>query len=245
MGPKARSRLAVSDGIVEWHPTVKDLPLQERPRERLIQRGAGSLSTTELLAIILRGGAPGLPVTRLAEQLIARYHGLSGLSRIAISALCEERGMGEAKATQLKAALELGRRYQIEQPEERLQVRSPADVAGLLMQEMAALEQEQFRVLLLDTKNRVLAVRTLYDGTVNSSTIRVGEVFREAVRQNAPAIVVVHNHPSGDPAPSPEDVRVTEAIIQGGKTLDIELLDHVIIGQHRFASLKEKGLAFR
>lgn len=240
-----RAGLGVSDGAVEWHPTVKDLPQHERPRERLVEQGAGALSTSELLAIILRGGVPGLPVTRMAEQLLAKYRGLGGLVRAPISELCTERGLGEAKATQLKAALELGRRYQIEQPDERLQVRSPADVANLLMMEMGALEQEQFRVLLLDTKNRVLAVRKLYDGSVNSSLIRVGEVFREAVRQNAPAIVAVHNHPSGDPTPSPEDVRVTEALIQGGKLLDIELVDHVIIGQQRFASLKERGLGFR
>jgi DNA repair protein RadC len=245
MAPKAKVALAVSEAAVEWYPTVKDLPAQERPRERLIKHGASTLSTAELLAIILRGGVPGLPVTRLAEQLVAKYHDLAGLARAPISALCEERGLGEAKATQLKAALELGRRYAIEQPEEKYQVRSPADVAGLLMLEMQSLEQEQFRVLLLDTKNRVLAVRKLYEGSVNSSTIRIAEVFREAVRQNAPAIVAVHNHPSGDPTPSPEDVRVTEAIIQAGNMLDVDVLDHIVIGHGRFVSLKERGLGFR
>ena len=247
MSNKARGERGVADGVVEWHPTVKDLPQHERPRERLLQGGADSLSTQDLLAIILRAGVPGLPVTHLAERLLVKYRGLGGLARAPISALCEERGIGEAKAAQLKAALTLARRFLDEDPQEKAQVRSPLDAAELLRLEMQSLEQEQFRVLLLDTKNRVLAVRKLYDGTVNSSTIRVAEVFREAVRQNSPAIVAVHNHPSGDPTPSPEDVRVTEALIAGGKLLDVEVLDHIIIGHGHgnYVSLKQRGLAFR
>lgn len=235
-------------GQVEWHPKIKDLPSSERPRERLLQNGASSLSTTELLAIILRtgtrtGGASH-NVTRLAEDLVTSFKGLSGLSRAAVSDLCRQKGVGMAKATQIKAALELGRRLLVEQPEESPQVRAPEHVANLLQLEMAALEHEQFRVVLLDTKNRVIRIHKLYDGTVNTSLVRVAEVFREAVRQNSAAIVVVHNHPSGDPTPSQEDVRLTAEIVRAGRLLDVDVLDHVVIGRKGFVSLRERGLGF-
>jgi DNA repair protein RadC len=129
-------------------------------------------------------------------------------------------------------------------PEERFTIRSPADIAQLLMAEMSHLEQEHFKVLTMDTRNRVLADTTLYIGSLNASHIRVGEVFREAVKRNAAAIIVVHNHPSGDPTPSPEDVEVTRHIYAAGEMIDIELLDHLIIGQQRFISLRERGLGF-
>jgi len=156
--------------------------------------------------------------------------------------LCAERGVGEAKAAQLKAALELGKRLVSTQPEERAVVRSPQDVANLLMADMGLLDQEQLRVVLLNTKNQVISVPEVYRGSVSTSLIRVSEVFREAVRENCPAIIVVHNHPSGDPTPSQEDVQVTEQMVNAGRLLDIEVLDHLIIGQQRYVSLKEQGL---
>ncbi len=233
---------------VEWHPKIKDLPSSERPRERLLQFGAGSLSTTELLAIILRTGTrtggTSHNVTRVAEDLVTSFKGLNGLARAAASDLCRQKGVGPAKAAQVKAALELARRLLKEQPEEAYQVRSPADVANLLRLEMSALEHEQFRVLLLDTKNRMIQDHKLYDGTVNTSLVRVAEVFREAVRQNAAAVVVVHNHPSGDPVPSREDIRLTTEIVRAGKLLDIDVLDHVVVATRGFISLREKGLGF-
>ncbi|MBI4320338.1 MAG: DNA repair protein RadC [Chloroflexi bacterium] len=236
--------LTVVSQTVEWRPTIKDLPQDERPRERLVRHGASELSTPELLAIVLRTGVPSRTVTKVAEDLLLDFKGLTGLARASISEICEHRGVGEAKATQLKAALEIGRRLLLEQPEERRQVRSPFDVFDMLRLEMAPLEHEQFKIVLLDTKNRVMTVKKLYEGSVNTSIVRVGEVFREAVRQNAAAIVVVHNHPSGDPAPSAEDVRVTQEMAQAGKLLDVEVLDHVIIGGASFVSLKERGLGF-
>ena len=142
------------------------------------------------------------------------------------------------------AALELGRRLMVASPLQRPQITSPADAANLLLLEMSALEQEQLRVLLLDTKNYVLGSRTIYMGNANTTVIRVGEIFREAVRENTTALILAHNHPSGDPTPSPEDVQVTRRIIEAGKLLDIEVLDHLIIGQQRYVSLKERGLAF-
>jgi len=229
---------------VEYRPMIRDLPVGERPRERLERYGAEALSTAELLAIILRTGVGGQSVLELATALLAKYGGLAGLARAGFHELQAEKGIGPAKVTQLKAALELGRRLLLTSPDERPQVRSPADAANLLLLEMSLLEQEHFRVILLDTRNRVMAVPTVYVGSLNTSFIRVSEVFREAVKQNSAAIIIVHNHPSGDPTPSPDDVMVTKQIVEAGKLLDIEVLDHLIIGQNRFVSLKERGLGF-
>jgi DNA repair protein RadC len=229
----------------EYRPMIRDLPAGERPRERLAHAGEGALSTTELLAIILRTGVGGESVLDMARRLLARYGGLPGLARASFAELQAEKGLGSAKTAQLKAALELGRRMLLASPaEDRFVVRSPADVAQLLMAEMAHLEQEHFRVLYLDTRNRLLDIETVYVGSLNASHIRVGEVFRDAVKRNCAAIIVAHNHPSGDPTPSPEDVEVTRQLVAAGNLLDIEVLDHLIIGQQRFVSLRERGLGF-
>ena len=239
-----KKRKVTAEDFVEWHPKIKDLPPAERPTERLLSSGTGALSTPELIAVILRTGVEGRNVTRLAEDLLAKAGGLNGLLRAPVSEIRSHRGVGKVKAAQLKAALELGRRLREEAPEERRQVRSPADIADLLLLEMGALEHEQFRVVLLDTKNRVVSVRKLYDGSVNMSLVRVAEVFKGAIRENCPALVVVHNHPSGDPTPSREDIRVTRDIAQAGRLLEVDVLDHVILGRGRYESLKERGLGF-
>ena len=236
--------MASKETQVEYRPTIKDLPLDERPRERLARAGEGALSTTELLAIILRTGVGGESVLDMAARLLSSYGGLPGLARASFAELQAEKGLGPAKTAQLKAALELGRRMLLASPENRLVVRSPADVAQLMIAEMAHLEQEHFRALYLDTRNRLLGVETVYVGSLNASHIRVSEVFREAVKRNCAAIIVVHNHPSGDPTPSPEDVEVTRHLAAAGSLLDIEVLDHLIIGQQRFVSLRERGLGF-
>ncbi len=223
---------------------IRDLPAEERPRERLARVGEGALSTSELLAIILRTGVGGESVLDLARRLLSSYGGLPGLARASFAELQAEKGLGEAKTAQLKAALELGRRMLLASPEDRLIVRSPADVAQLVVAEMAHLAQEHFRVLYLDTRNRLLGSETVYVGTLNASHIRVGEVFRDAVKRNCAAIIAVHNHPSGDPTPSPEDVEVTRQLVAAGNLLDIEVLDHLIVGQQRFVSLRERGLGF-
>lgn len=229
----------------EYVLMIRDLPLDLRPRERMLYAGPSALSTAELLAIILRVGNKGENVVRMAERLLSEFGGVTGLAQANFEELCAAYGMGEAKATQIKAALELGRRLMAASPAERLQVRSPVDVANLLMLEMSLLEQEQLRVVLLDTKNFVIKVHTVYSGSLNSAVVRVGEVFREPIRSNSASIAVVHNHPSGDPTPSPEDVRVTEMIVEAGALLDIDVLDHLIIGRNRFVSLKERGLGFK
>jgi DNA repair protein RadC len=228
----------------EYRPTIKDLPVDERPRERLEHAGETALSTTELLAIILRTGVGGESVLDMAQRLLSRYGGLPGLARASFAELEAEKGLGKAKTSQLKAALELGRRMLLASPEERFVVRSPADVAQLLMAEMSHLEQEHFRVLYLDTRNRLMGTKTVYVGSLNASHIRVSEVFRDAVKRNCAAIIVAHNHPSGDPTPSPEDLDVTRLLVTAGNLLDIEVLDHLVFGQQRFVSLRERGLGF-
>jgi DNA repair protein RadC len=229
----------------QYQPTIHDMPAGERPRERLEHYGAAALSNAELLAIILRSGVKGQSVLNLAQALLAKHGGLTGLARASFADLCAEHGLGPAKATQLKAALELGRRLLVESPDARPQVTSPADAANLVLLEMGVLEKEEVRVMILDTRNRVLAIPTIYVGSLNTNVVRIAELFRDAIKQNAAAIIVVHNHPSGDPTPSPEDVRLTEMLVQAGKLLDVEVLDHLIIGQGRFVSLKERGLGFR
>lgn len=231
--------------VVEYRPMIRDLPTGERPRERLLHYGPGALSTAELLAIILRVGASGENVVRVAERLLARYQGLPGIAQATIDELCQEKGIGPAKAVEIKAALELGRRLLVAAPHERPQVRAPADAANLLMAEMSLLSQEHLRVVLLDTRNRVLGIPTIYIGSLNAASVRVGEIFREAIRANSAAMIVVHNHPSGDPTPSPDDVQVTRLIVEAGSLLHIDVLDHLVIGRQRFVSLKERGLGFK
>ncbi len=232
------------DSPIEYHPMIRDLPVGERPRERLQHYGPAALATAELIAIMLRMGVAGQSAVALAQSLLAQFDGLPGLARATIAELCTIKGIGEAKAVQLKAALELGRRLLIASPQDRPQIKSPADAANLLMMEMSLFDQEHLRVILLDTKNHVLAIETVYQGNVNTAVIRVGELFRDAIRQNCAAIIVVHNHPSGDPTPSPEDVHITEQMVEAGNLLDIEVLDHIIVGNQRYVSLKERGLGF-
>ena len=230
----------------EPRPTyrITDLHVADRPRERLASLGAQALSSAELIAILLRVGVKGENAVALGQRLLKKFGGLSGLHRAPFNELKKQHGIAEAKAAQIKAAIELGRRLTLESPEERPAVNSPADAAALVTYEMSALEQEHLRVILLDRRNRVLETVEVYKGSVNSSQVRVGEVFKEAIRKNASALIVVHNHPSGDPTPSPDDVAVTRAIVQAGKLLDLEVLDHMVIGQGRWVSMKERGLGF-
>ena len=231
-------------GAEEYRLTIHDLPEGERPRERLGLHGAAALSNAELLAILLRTGTAHENVLQLSTRLLVQHEGLTGLARASFEELCQERGLGRAKVTQIKAALELGRRLVATSPEARPQIRSPGDAANLIQAEMSLMEQEQLRILMLYTKNRVIRAHTLYVGSLNANHMRVGELFREAIRANCAAIIVAHNHPSGDPTPSPEDVQVTREIVKAGNTLDIDVLDHLIIGQQRYVSLKERGLGF-
>ncbi len=230
--------------MVEYHIGLKHLPAAERPRERLMAIGAENLRDSELLAIILRTGHQKASALELAESILVKLGGFDGLARAGIADLCTINGLGPAKAIELKATFEIGRRPLALRPAERPQVRSPEDLARLMMGSMSTLEQEHLRVVLLNTKNRVLAEEEICRGSLNSAAVRVGEIFREPIRQNAAAVILVHNHPSGDPSPSPEDVRLTAAAREAGDLLDIELLDHLVIGRGDFVSLRERGLGF-
>ncbi len=236
--------MVATTDVTIYRPTVREMPEGERPRERMERYGAATLQTSELLAIIFGSGIRGENVVDVSARLLRDFGGLGGLLAAELPILRNQRGLGPARAMQLKAALELGRRLNILAPDQRPQIGSPGDIANLVSLEMAYLAQEQLRVICLDTKNFVIHQQTIYQGTVNSSLVRAAEVFRPAVTRNCLTIVVVHNHPSGDPTPSPEDVRTTEQLRKAGELLDVELLDHIIIGQGRYVSMKERRLGF-
>lgn len=223
---------------------ITDLDASERPRERLAKLGAQALSQAELLAILLRVGMAGENAVQLGNRILQQLGGLKGLHRASFDEVCHLHGVGPAKAAQIKAAIELGRRLAMEVPEEKPAIHGPEDAASLVKYEMSALEQEELRVILLDTRNRVLDIVAVYRGSVNSSQVRIGELFRDAIRKNSSSIIVVHNHPSGDPTPSPDDIALTKALIQAGNLLNIEVLDHLVIGLGRHVSLKERRLGF-
>ncbi|MCL6647016.1 MAG: DNA repair protein RadC [Chloroflexi bacterium] len=223
---------------------IRDLPSADRPRERLLRHGPAALSNAELLAILWRTGTARESVLDLASRVLSRFGSLAALGRASVAELMAQRGIGEAKAVELLAAIELGRRTVSLAPEERRTVRSPADIAEFCLPDMALLDREMLRVVLLNTKHQVLAVQDLYLGSLNRSVVRVAEVFREAIRQNAAAVAIVHNHPSGDPSPSREDIAVTADLVAAGRLLDIDVLDHLIVAGQRYLSLKERGLGF-
>ena len=221
---------------------LKDLPEELFPRERLSQLGPEALSNGEILAILLRTGVKGENVLIQAERILTETGGLSGLSKLTVFELAKIHGIGKAKAAVLKAALELGRRSVSLNPQSRPVVNSPQDVAHMVMEEMRHLDREHFRVISLSTKNHVLGVSPISIGSLNSSLVHPRECFKEAIRRNSNAIILLHNHPSGDPTPSKEDIEVTRRLSEGGKILGIEVLDHVVIGDNRYISLKERGV---
>lgn len=229
-----------SDMKPEYHPTVHDIAPDDRPRERLQKLGADTLSTSDLLAIILRTGTQRDNVMEMATKLLIKYGGLAGLMSADFHELSAEYGLGLAKTAQLKAALELGKRLSIQQPDKRFQIKSADDAANVVRMEMMFLDHEQMHILILDTKNQLIEQIKRYKGTVNSSVLRSAEIFRPAIVRNCPNMIICHNHPSGDPAPSPEDIEVTLQLVEAGRLLDIEVLDHLIIGNPRYVSLKQQ-----
>jgi len=220
---------------------IRDFPKDDRPRERLIKEGSSSLSTQELLAIVLRTGTKNESVLQISNQLLHKFDGLRFLMNASIEEISNINGIGEAKATQLLAAFELGKRINRLQFEDRFVIKSPDDCAKFMMDEMRFLEQEHFICLYLNTKNQIIARETIFKGSLNASIVHPREVFKEAFRRSASSIICLHNHPSGDPTPSREDIEVTKRLVECGKIIGIELLDHIIIGEHKYISLKEKG----
>jgi DNA repair protein RadC len=223
---------------------IRELPVAERPRERLAQRGPGGLTAAELVAILWGSGTRGRSAVDLATTALAAHDGLTGLARASELELSAMSGIGPVKAGQLVAAFELGRRLMADWPSGRWSIRGPSDVADRLILQMGRLEREELRVVILDTKNHVLRVQTVYQGNVSSSLVRVGELYRDAVRLNAAGVILVHNHPSGDPTPSPDDLHLTAEALAAGRLLDIALLDHLVIGHDAFVSLRDRGVAF-
>ena len=218
---------------------VRELPVADRPRERLATQGAPALSATELLTVLWGAGSGGA-----ATGALARHGSLADLCRADVLELTEVPGVGAARAAQLLAALEIGRRSAVRGDSARWAVRAPRDVADRLMAEMAALEREELRVLLLNTKNAVLRETTVYMGNVSAAIVRVAELFRDAVRIHAAGVILVHNHPSGDPEPSPDDLHLTAEAIAAGRLLDVPVLDHVILARDGYVSLRDRGIAF-
>jgi len=227
-----------------YHVRIREIPSSERPRERLRDLGPGVLTNAELLALIMRTGSGRMNALDLATSLLIKHGGLAGLARLSYSDLVREKGVGAAKASELQAVFQLAQRLQALQPEERPYVRTPRDVNSLFGVEMAVFDQEHLRVLLVNTRNQLMAMDEVYKGNVWTAIVRPAEVLREAIRQNAPSIILVHNHPSGDPSPSTDDVTLTKQIAAAGKLMDIDILDHVIIGDRTFTSLKMLGVPF-
>lgn len=223
---------------------MKDLPEDERPRERLYKYGPQDLKTSELLAIIIRVGSNEASALQVAERLLQKYDG--NLKRLASeneTQIAEGiKGLGPSKAAQIMAAFELGRRLAAFIDADKPQINSPADVAHLMTPDMRDLNKETLQVLCLDTKNFVTKRRCIFEGSLNASIVHPREIFRFAVEEAAASIILVHNHPSGDPEPSSDDIQVTKQLVEVGKYVEIPVLDHIIIGEGRFVSLKEQGL---
>ncbi|MEW4284237.1 RadC family protein [Priestia koreensis] len=220
---------------------IKDFPQDERPRERLMLYGAKSLSNHELLGILLRTGTKEESVLQLSNRILQHFDGLKLLQDASIEEITHIKGIGTAKAVHIMAAIELGRRIGQLRSEDRYVIRSPEDGANYLMEELRILSQEHFVCLYLNTKNQVLHKQTIFIGSLNSSIVHPREVFKEAFRRSAASIICVHNHPSGDPTPSREDIEVTKRLKECGRIIGIDLLDHLIIGDRKYISLKEKG----
>jgi DNA repair protein RadC len=223
---------------------IRELPRTERPRERLAARGPGGLTAAELIGLLWGSGTRGRSAVDLAADALAAHDDLAGLARASELELAALSGIGPVRAAQLVAAFEMGRRLLADWPSGRWSIRGPGDVAERLILQMGRLEREELRVVLLDTKNHVLRVQTVYQGNVSASLVRVGELFRDAVRVNAAGLILVHNHPSGDPTPSPDDLHLTAEALAAGRLLDIALLDHLVIGHDAYVSLRDRGVAF-
>jgi DNA repair protein RadC len=227
--------------LLSEHLLIRDFPKEERPRERFMQSGPKSLSNQELLALLLRTGTKNESVIQLANRLLTTFEGLRLLKDASIEEMTSIKGIGEAKAIQILAAVELGSRIHKLNFEDRYVIRSPEDGANYCMEEMRFLSQEHFVCLYLNTKNQIIHKQTIFIGSLNASIVHPREVFKEAVRRSAASLICLHNHPSGDPTPSREDIEVTKRLVEFGRIMGIDLLDHLIIGEHKFVSLKEKG----
>ena len=223
------------------HLRMREVHEADRPRERFLRQGPESLSNQELLAILLRTGTKKESVLTLANRILVQFEKLHALKHATIEEMMAINGVGEAKAIQILAAIELGKRLSKKEVDNKYTIRAPEDAAHYLMPEMTSLQQENFVALFLNVKNKIIHKQTIFVGSLNASIVHPREIFREAIRRSAASIIVAHNHPSGNPTPSPEDIEVTKRLIEAGQIVGIDMLDHIIIGDHQFISLKEKG----
>lgn len=227
------------DSVNQYH-TLKDFPEDERPREKLLQYGADSLSTAELMAIIIRTGSRTHTAVSLSQEILATFGGLAALIHLSPEELQAVKGIGLAKAAQILAAIEFSQRLAAA-VERKPILKSPKDVGRILLPRLGYLKKEVFEVALLDTKNRIISIPRISMGSLNQTVVHPREVFQPAIKSSASAIILSHNHPSGDPRPSPDDVKITHRLVDAGKLLGVSVLDHIIIGDGNFISLKEKG----
>lgn len=227
--------------MIETSLPIKNVPEEERPRERMMQLGARHLSNQELLAILIGSGSKSESVISLSQRILVHFEGLSLLKDATVEELTAIKGIGTAKAVLILSAIEIGKRISSHKPNEKYVIRSPEDGADYVMEEMRDLHQEHFVCIFLNTKNQVIHRQTIFIGSLNASIVHPREVYKEAVKRSAASIICAHNHPSGDPTPSQEDIHVTRRLTECGKMLGIELLDHIVIGDRKFVSLKEKG----
>jgi DNA repair protein RadC len=226
------------------HTLIRDLPATDRPRERLRDAGAQALSNSELLAILLRVGSSKESALSQATRLLSHFEGLPGLWRASFTEMCNEKGLGEAKTAQIKAALELGMRLAATTADDRRIIRSPEELAVMLLAEMSLLDQEHVRVALLDARQRVMSIPTVYIGSPHTTHVRIGDLLSDAIRDKASSIVLLHNHPSGDPTPSSADGMMTLELYKAAKLMDIDFLDHLVVGGGRYVSLRAMGRGF-
>lgn len=220
---------------------LRDIPQEQRPRERMLHHGAGALSHAELLAILLRTGTRQESAIHVAQRILSEAGSLRSLVDLSIEELVQIKGVGPAKAVQLKAGIELGQRLSQSRLPGNPTIRSPRDAADLLMEQLRYLQKEHFVCLFLNTKNHVISQETLSMGSLNAAIVHPREVFRAAIKCSSASLICAHNHPSGDPTPSPEDIKLTKRLLEAGEIVGIEVLDHVVIGDGNFVSLKEQG----
>jgi DNA repair protein RadC len=220
---------------------IKTLPADERPREKLISQGARNLTNSELLGIILNTGTKNQDVLELSNKFFKKYN-LKSLSRLKITTLKKQLGIGDAKACQIIACFELGKRLSAFKEGKHPQIKNAKDIAKLFISEMNSLEKENFKGVYLDSRKRIIKQETIFIGSLNESVVHPREIFKIALDENAAAIILLHNHPSGDPNPSSFDIEITKELVKSGEFLGIQILDHIIIGGNKYFSMKEKGL---
>ena len=222
--------------------TVRDLPKPERPRERLQKFGPEALSAQELLALVIGRGVPKKSVMSIAQELLAKFGNIKAISQASIEELSEIKGIGLAKAAQIKACFELGRREELEPELRDFDIKNPEAVAKAIRSSIKDKAKEHFKLILLNPRNKIIGISTISIGTLNASLVHPREVFKDAIMHSAASVVLAHNHPSGDPEPSEDDIKITKKLVESGKILGIDVIDHIVVGKNSFLSFKERGL---